>query len=698
MASSTQIDAAIRVLLSAKDSASPEIDKVKASIGGLEDKTKSSNAAMHALVAGGATALVGILGDSARVAAASEVSIVRLSTAMTNAGLSASSLAVADEEITKRSIRLGFSMNEQRDSLSRLVTVTHDVNKALALQALAMDIARARGIDLAAATLLVTKVSEGHFAAAAKMGIVIKENSTAEEALAQLQEAYANSAENQSKTVVVASERVKNAYEALQEAAFKHKDGLELISSFLPGLKAGYIGLVASIAFFTATKEAENGAIALTQFQTVRLTIAHAAHRVAVLASAAATAVLSGAMRLLNITFLLSPVGLIVVGITALVAVFVILYKTVEPVRNLLNNLWEGFLKLLGPIGDVVKIVGGKAAEAFKGVTNTIGLTSDKTKEATKDLAKLGDAGVAAATKASTAFSRMNDALKAQFAPASAMSTRQLLESYGISETAIIETLDTIYDTVGASEATRTKKVTDVAYKTQAEQVRAEILGPIEKTIADVAAMSEEQLAKIAKAAGQTPTEYIDRTQKELADAQARFELFSKRMAEHTEQARHNAKSVQELMDPHVKKIHDIKDAWNVARDAADLYANSLRNISGNITTSITRITREVREGDGGTDTGGGGGNTGYADGGWVKRTEMALVHQGEYVVPRKDVGALGGTTVISPSITLNYTGNGEADQSVAAAMASSVVDQVTEILRQQGRRVGNRLSPFGAS
>lgn len=69
--------------------------------------------------------------------------------------------------------RLGFADDDVRASLQQLVGATHDLTEAQNLTALAEDLARAKGIDLATATDIVTKAHAGNGKALKGLGIDI---------------------------------------------------------------------------------------------------------------------------------------------------------------------------------------------------------------------------------------------------------------------------------------------------------------------------------------------------------------------------------------------------------------------------------------------------------------------------------------------------------------------------------------------
>ena len=101
------------------------------------------------------------------------------------------------------------------------MSVTKDVDKALELQATAMDLARLRGMDLVTAGDLIGKVYAGNLGTLSRYGIVLRKGTTAAEALAEIQrrasgqaQAYADTTEGQ---MVVAQIKMNDAMEELGE-------------------------------------------------------------------------------------------------------------------------------------------------------------------------------------------------------------------------------------------------------------------------------------------------------------------------------------------------------------------------------------------------------------------------------------------------------------------------------------------------
>jgi hypothetical protein len=170
-------------------------DKFSKSIDAASGKTKSfSNVvkgigmgigtAAFDLAAGAVSAFVSTLDDAAAAYREDQVSQAKMGQALKNniPGWDGNTKAI--EKLIGAQMRLGFSDEEQRDSLSLLVGSTNDVEKAQKLQAAAMDLARLKGISLADATDIMLKANEGNFKGLKSVGISLDANATSADAYA----------------------------------------------------------------------------------------------------------------------------------------------------------------------------------------------------------------------------------------------------------------------------------------------------------------------------------------------------------------------------------------------------------------------------------------------------------------------------------------------------------------------------------
>jgi hypothetical protein len=145
--------------------------------------------------------VVNVMADAVGGAIEEERSIARLTTSLRAnvAGWNGNTEAI--EKTMAAQFRLGFSDEEQRDSLALLVAATHDATEALEVQRTAMDLARFKGISLAEATDALTKVEAGSYRILKSLGIALRTGATRTEALAAVQKVAAGQAEDYADTV-----------------------------------------------------------------------------------------------------------------------------------------------------------------------------------------------------------------------------------------------------------------------------------------------------------------------------------------------------------------------------------------------------------------------------------------------------------------------------------------------------------------
>ena len=158
------------------------------------------------LVTSGISALTDIVGDSMAAFREDQVSQAQLRAALEANIESWNGNTDAIEEVIAARMKLGFSDDEQRASLSNIVALVGDVNDSLAVQRDAMDLARLKSISLSDASLILARAYTGNVTALAKMGIHVKKGVSGMEALAGVEERVAGQAEAFSKTSTGAME------------------------------------------------------------------------------------------------------------------------------------------------------------------------------------------------------------------------------------------------------------------------------------------------------------------------------------------------------------------------------------------------------------------------------------------------------------------------------------------------------------
>lgn len=139
--------------------------------------------------------VAGFLTDAAEAAMEDEKSVAQLTTTMRNAVPEWEQYQGAIADATEQGLALAFADDEVRASLNRLIPYTHDVTEAIRLNAIAMDLARAKNMSLEEAAGLLGKAYSGQVTALRRAGIAIGNTKDSTLALARVQEQVAGQAE-----------------------------------------------------------------------------------------------------------------------------------------------------------------------------------------------------------------------------------------------------------------------------------------------------------------------------------------------------------------------------------------------------------------------------------------------------------------------------------------------------------------------
>lgn len=187
-----------------KDEVSGPARGIGGALGGLVNPATLAIGA----VAGVGAALIG----AAQAAAVEEVNIKKLDAALVASipGWDGNTEAI-EATITARE-NLAFSDDELRGSMALLVTATNDVEEATHLQAIAMDLARLKGVDLETATIAVAKASEGSTRELKALGLTVDDTATAQENLATIAAAAAGQSEAYAETTSAKWEILQNKF------------------------------------------------------------------------------------------------------------------------------------------------------------------------------------------------------------------------------------------------------------------------------------------------------------------------------------------------------------------------------------------------------------------------------------------------------------------------------------------------------
>jgi hypothetical protein len=356
-----------------------------------------------AIAATAAVAVTGALFAAAKAAAEEDASIARLNAAISaNTTITAAQTKEMDAAVEARQ-NLAFSDDDLRDSLSRLVPRTKDVSKAVGLQAIAMDFARLRGIDLATASDLVGKVFSGNTSILSRYGFTVEKGTTATEALAMIQKAAAGQAEAYGKTTQGALESIQISIDNTVEDIGRVVLPIlaEVLTTFrdeiMPRIKEFGIAFASAFAraidklrpFITTMVTqvlpaviAVGGAIIGTLVKAftevgkfigdntglvLALVGAYTAFTIVVNLAAVALRAYQVILALSNLTMQSfgGPIVVVIGLIAALVAGLIIAYNSSEEFRNIVNAIFRAIQPLLKVVIDLALFIGTNIVRAF---------------------------------------------------------------------------------------------------------------------------------------------------------------------------------------------------------------------------------------------------------------------------------------------------------------------------------------------
>lgn len=196
----------LSILIKLKDEASAGFSKVSSSLNSMSAATAPAAQASKALAIGLAAAGAAAVGFGVMaVKAASEAQVkmagmdATLRTMNGNFDKNREAVLKAASAVTK----LGFDDETAAVSIANLYQRTGDLNKSVELNALAMDLARAKHLDLATASNMVGMVMSGNGKVLKQFGIELDDTKGPMIALAELQKKVAGQADAASKTFLV---------------------------------------------------------------------------------------------------------------------------------------------------------------------------------------------------------------------------------------------------------------------------------------------------------------------------------------------------------------------------------------------------------------------------------------------------------------------------------------------------------------
>lgn len=200
--------------------------EAEAALARLNATTESRFGKMSAAAKAAAVGGVAVLGagmiklgvDSVKAAQDAEASMARTRKMVEAAGISWEKHAGQIDKASQAAARKGFDDEKAAESIARLTSSTKDVNEAIRLNAIAMDVARGRNLSLEQATNLVVKAHMGQAGAVRRLGIDVDKSATSQQLLAAMQQKFAGQADAYGRTTAGAADRLRASWENFQES------------------------------------------------------------------------------------------------------------------------------------------------------------------------------------------------------------------------------------------------------------------------------------------------------------------------------------------------------------------------------------------------------------------------------------------------------------------------------------------------
>lgn len=186
----------LSLVVRAKDETGAVLDKVSKQV----EKTGMGFSAMKIGLVAAAAGFLAFGAAAVDAAADSEVAMAKLDTMLANTKGNTDGAKEAILKLADATVKLGFDDEDAALSLGEFYQKTKSLTEAQKLNALSMDLARAKGISLGEATKAVSMTMEGGGKVLKQYGIELKNNQSPMKALAELQTKVAGSADNFTKT------------------------------------------------------------------------------------------------------------------------------------------------------------------------------------------------------------------------------------------------------------------------------------------------------------------------------------------------------------------------------------------------------------------------------------------------------------------------------------------------------------------
>lgn len=188
----------IQVVISAVDKTKEAIASATAGLGGFKNNLQALQPAFRTMAVVGTVAfaaVAGVIKTSIDAAKEAEIEMAKFNATMDTMGSAGKKAKDQLIALSRATVKLGFDDEDAANSLAKFFQRTGDVTDAQKLLTVAMDLSRAKSIDLLTATTLVNQVLSGNGRVLKQYGIDIKETDSPLEALGILHDRVAGQAE-----------------------------------------------------------------------------------------------------------------------------------------------------------------------------------------------------------------------------------------------------------------------------------------------------------------------------------------------------------------------------------------------------------------------------------------------------------------------------------------------------------------------
>jgi hypothetical protein len=299
---------------------------------------------------------------AAKAAAADAQSQAILAVAMRKTtGASDSAIAGMEDWISSASAATGVADDQLRPALGTLLRATGDAGKSQEAMALAMDISAATGKDLGSVSAALAKGYSGSTTALGKLVPGLDKGVLASKDMTKISAELAR---------VTGGAAAANAETAAGKYA-RMQIALDETTESIGGALLPVLGLLAGVLMTAAQWAQENSTVFLvlaSVLGTVALIVVAVSLAQKVMAAStaiasAATAVWTGIQWLWNAAMAANPVGLIVLGIIALVAIIVLAYNKSETFRRIVQ---AAFAAVTTAVRAVIDWIGPKLSAVWE--------------------------------------------------------------------------------------------------------------------------------------------------------------------------------------------------------------------------------------------------------------------------------------------------------------------------------------------